>query len=303
MNIIKRILKRIFDSIVSDTKLFTIDGIPVHLTGSFKVFFIGIVSYLGGGNYVTSIAIAFLVILLYFVILLHEFGHAFTLKWFGYKVDYIEMNVFGGAAVGNLPFEDHKAGFWCIINGPIVNLILATLAVPTAVTFGDPISIFFLQINMILFAFNCLPIYPMDGGRIFAYILCSLFKDKFKAINIACHCGAILGIAVLVFSVLIGEYFMSLIAFFIVGCAGAGRDAFKAFKANVEEYDRWKEIVESNEFEMFLRQVATEEANPYNEHALRDVKNLFIEWSSRPANMAKFCKNWPLIERNYLKVQ
>ncbi len=55
--------------------------------------------------------------------------------------------------------------------GPLVNLIF--------------IFIFFrlipnqklLYVNIIIFLFNMLPIYPLDGGRIFKYILC-IFRGK-----------------------------------------------------------------------------------------------------------------------------
>lgn len=55
------------------------------------------------------------------------------------------------------------------ISGPFVNLIFIAIFIYFK---QDSVLIY---INILIFIFNMLPIYPLDGGRILKYILCVFF--------------------------------------------------------------------------------------------------------------------------------
>ncbi len=61
--------------------------------------------------------------------------------------------------------------------GPFVNLIFIVFFLNIIPNTN------FVYINILIFIFNMLTIYPLDGGRILKYILCILM-GKIKAINL-----------------------------------------------------------------------------------------------------------------------
>lgn len=111
---------------------------------------------------------------------LHELGHALSSAHFGARPRRIVLHLFGGVAEvpGGLRI---KQELWVIAWGPIVSLVLAVLgyalvqllspmAMQSGAGFGirllTYLSYYFFMINLILFLFNMLPIYPLDGGQL-----------------------------------------------------------------------------------------------------------------------------------------
>ncbi|MFT8873044.1 MAG: site-2 protease family protein [Sporolactobacillus sp.] len=105
----------------------------------------------------------------FFIVLIHEWGHAAAAYAFGWKVVRIELLPFGGVARLD-DDEDHP--FWqeaaVIIAGPLQHLPLALLALALshASFWGVSQQHAFLQENAALLLFNLLPIWPLDGGRL-----------------------------------------------------------------------------------------------------------------------------------------
>lgn len=95
-------------------------------------------------------------------IFLHEIAHAITGKIFGIKTSSLSIS-FSGLS---LKFEDFNISktkrIIILIVGPIVNLLIALIAY----FLYQEKYIFFVICNLLLFAFNILPIYPLDGGKI-----------------------------------------------------------------------------------------------------------------------------------------
>lgn len=168
-------------SLTKDWTVGKLFGIPFIITGAWKIFMLAIffltavpISLRGGlsseaiytGAAVGGMAVVFLLVVYAFVVL-HEFGHGLTAQWFGYSCESIRVLPFMGLARIDMPFDKPKAEFWVTINGPMVNVALALLFWPLALKYPNIILIQCLELNVILALFNMLPIFPMDGGRIF----------------------------------------------------------------------------------------------------------------------------------------
>lgn len=138
-------------------KLFNFAGAPVELSIWFFILFLWL-------PFTFIIAI-------FASVLIHELAHAFVAKRLGWTVYKIEVGLFTGSASvdTNIPEKDSIP---VIAAGPLSNLILAIVSIPlylilTGVNpFLDRLLNDLFVVNIFMFIFNILPIYPMDGGRL-----------------------------------------------------------------------------------------------------------------------------------------
>jgi tetratricopeptide (TPR) repeat protein len=118
---------------------------------------------------------------LFAIVLLHELGHAFACRRVGGRVERIVLWPLGGVAYVNPPARPGPV-LWSIAAGPLVNVLLlpATGALYFLARDADlirtwPDAQHFLAavatINVGLLAFNLLPLYPLDGGKILYALL------------------------------------------------------------------------------------------------------------------------------------
>ncbi len=108
-------------------------------------------------------------ILNYFLALtLHELAHMWVAVNNGYSLKLIKLDMFGLSIELNEKIDD-KDSFKINIAGPVLNLLLCVICM--ALYWLIPISYFYLNTfcfsNLILAIFNLLPVYPLDGGKIF----------------------------------------------------------------------------------------------------------------------------------------
>lgn len=127
-------------------------------------------------------------ILFFGSVLAHEFAHSLVARARGMPVRRITLFIFGG--VSNIEKEPQSPGseFWMAIVGPLTSLALGILflGIGYANENGtlpytlqglkgmDPIATLFFwlgPINLILAAFNMIPGFPLDGGRVLRSIL------------------------------------------------------------------------------------------------------------------------------------
>jgi Zn-dependent protease len=120
-------------------------------------------------------------------VFLHELGHCAGARVVGGQATEILLWPLGGLTRMRTP-NTAKAEFVSTAAGPLVNLLLFGLSVVIALVGSlgvDELSssaapsgwiLWYLGvINLLLFLFNVLPAYPMDGGRIFRSILWPIF--------------------------------------------------------------------------------------------------------------------------------
>lgn len=190
-------------------KIATIRGIGVYLHWTFVLLVVGIFGfYLYQGSDVTAALVGVGLILAVFgCVVLHELGHALTAARYDVPTRDITIYPIGGIArLERIPEEPMKE-FWIALAGPLVNLVIAgLLAGVLYFTEGalSPMEILqpdggnfvatLMWLNVVLFAFNLLPAFPMDGGRILRALLATRL-DYARASQVAANIGQ--GMAVL----------------------------------------------------------------------------------------------------------
>lgn len=118
---------------------------------------------------------------LFAIVTLHEFGHALACRQVGGSANHIVLWPLGGVAFVAPP-QRPGATLWSIAAGPLVNLALLPLLLGGAWACGkaglfvnNPDFARFVQaviwIDVSLFVFNMLPLYPLDGGQILRSLL------------------------------------------------------------------------------------------------------------------------------------
>lgn len=121
---------------------------------------------------ITAMTIAS-VLLIFVSVLLHELGHSFRALREGLTAERITLWGLGGVAWIGTPTLPGVA-FRVTAAGPLVSAVLAVLlgaagwlgrrlGLPDAVV---GVTVLLAQANAVMFAFNLLPIFPLDGGRI-----------------------------------------------------------------------------------------------------------------------------------------
>lgn len=153
-------------------------GITVTIHWS---FFLGLLYFMRGDDLAFTV-LAFL--LLFSIVLMHEFGHSFACKLMKGQADHIVLWPLGGLAFVNPPAKP-LAHLVTTAGGPLVNVLLIPVfyglfeyGIPAAFDAGWKVPQLLVElvwtgqrINLFLLIFNLLPVYPLDGGRIVQEIL------------------------------------------------------------------------------------------------------------------------------------
>lgn len=165
---------------------------------------------------ISPLTIVGLIAAIFTCVVLHEFGHALTARLFGIGTRDITLYPIGGVArlerMSEKPWEE----FWIAVGGPAVNVLIALLLIvggiaiaridpsliqfPTEGGFTSTTGLLFWNLlfaNIIMILFNMLPVFPMDGGRVFRSIL-SMWVGQLKATRIAAFLGVPVAILVLI---------------------------------------------------------------------------------------------------------
>ena len=104
-------------------------------------------------------------------LILHELAHLLVARRKGYKLKHLDVSIFG-VAMKLSDCIEQEDDFAINIAGPMCNLCLCLLCLAMFWLFPKSFYVFnnFCLSNFALAIFNLLPIYPLDGGKIFASI-------------------------------------------------------------------------------------------------------------------------------------
>jgi Zn-dependent protease len=183
----------------------TVFGFPIRIHLSFLLL-LGVVMLLSGG-----LAGLALVTMVAGSVLVHELGHALMARHLGVPVRAIGLHFFGGAAeMVGLP---RKPGDEVAIAaaGPAVSFALAGLGHGLAAVTGVHTLAIFGWVNLMLGAFNLLPAFPSDGGRILRAILARR-RGLVRGTDLAVKVGRVVCVAMAVAGAVIGSIQLVIIA-------------------------------------------------------------------------------------------
>jgi Zn-dependent protease len=174
---------------------------------------------------------------LFVSIVFHELCHSLVARRYGLEMKGITLFIFGGVAEMREEPPSAKAELLMALAGPSASVALAGVSYGIAALgemTGWPVTVsgvllWLALLNVILAAFNLLPAFPLDGGRVLRAILWSRSRSLRKATQIASRLGAglglglaVLGGVVLLTAGVIDGLWMILIGLFIRGAARQG---------------------------------------------------------------------------------
>ena len=153
-------------------------GIPIRLHISLLIVIVLVPIIFHVGPLVTLI----LAVGIFGSVALHELGHSVVARTKGGYIHEIVLYPFGGAAkISNIPKRPVDE-ILVALAGPAVSLVLALL-------FNQIELLRFLgYLNGMLFFFNILPVFPMDGGRVLRAVL-TIKNGRVEATRIAATVG------------------------------------------------------------------------------------------------------------------
>lgn len=161
-------------------------------------------------------------ILLFACVLLHELGHSYVALKHGSNIQSITLFLFGGvSAMEEIP-RTPRTELKMAIAGPSVSLLIGVVLLIIYDIFQTESPFMRLiwllgYINIILFIFNLIPAFPMDGGRVLRSWLAGRMS-YIKATRAAAGVGRMFAIFMGIFGLLtvsMGGFWLILIAFFI----------------------------------------------------------------------------------------
>jgi Zn-dependent protease/predicted transcriptional regulator len=172
---------------------------------------------------------------LFLSIIAHEFSHSLVARRYGMPMKGITLFLFGGVAeMGEEP-PSARAEFMMAIAGPISSIIIAFFFYAIYITskggLPQPVNgviLYLAMINGILAAFNLIPAFPLDGGRVLRSILWGVKKNFDWSTKVSSHIGSAFGLFLIFIGVLnvltgnfIGGMWWFLIGMFLRGAAKA----------------------------------------------------------------------------------
>ena len=141
-------------------------------------------------------------------LLLHELAHSLVARGYGMPVHSITLFLLGG--VSQIAQESTKPSqeFLVAVVGPLTSALLGAAFLGLYALLGAPdaawaaILWWLGLINLLLAAFNMIPGFPMDGGRVFRSLLWALSGSRTLATRWAARVGMGVGGAMALFGVI-----------------------------------------------------------------------------------------------------
>lgn len=195
-------------------------AVQIHLTFFVLLVWVALSAYLPERSIGAAAASLVFLLLVFASVVLHELGHALVARRFGIPTRDITLLPIGGVARLEKMPEEPRQELAVAIAGPIVSLLLAVIAGGLASTLGRlqlpahpemPGLTLLGQlavVNASIAAFNLLPAFPMDGGRVLRAVL-AMRMDPTRATRIAARIGQALALAL----GLVGLFVSPLLAF------------------------------------------------------------------------------------------
>ena len=164
---------------------------------------------------------------LFLSIVFHEMAHSLVARRFGMPIKGITLFLFGGVAEMKGEPPSAKAEFMMALAGPLSSIILAAVFYglsQIAKNAGWPEPVYgviryLAWINAILAAFNLIPAFPLDGGRMLRAALWGWKKNLRWATRVAAGIGSGFGLFLIFMGILqfFGGNFIGGMWWFFIG--------------------------------------------------------------------------------------
>lgn len=152
-------------------------------------------------------------LLFFAAIVAHELAHAVVAIRRGLPVKSIVLFALGGVAQLEKEPEDAWTEFWMALVGPLTSLLIGFLCLGVALALGwgpltEPatpliaMAVWLGYINFALAAFNMIPGFPMDGGRVLHAIVWRATGDSDRATRFSSQAGQAIAFAFIVLGIL-----------------------------------------------------------------------------------------------------
>ena len=200
--------------------------VKIHVTFLLVLAYFGMIYWQQGGVRGAIEGVGF-TLLLFLCVLLHEFGHAFAARAYGIRTPDITLLPIGGVARLERMPDKPAQELVVAIAGPAVNVAIALVLVAcmaaklrmsdlTDLDRGGGVLENLLYMNVILVAFNAIPAFPMDGGRVLRALL-AMVMDYTLATMIAARVGQVLAVGFAVASFFGPSMLLFIAAFVFIG--------------------------------------------------------------------------------------
>ncbi len=143
-------------------------------------------------------------------IVVHEFSHSLVARRHGIEMRGIRLFIFGGVAQMDDEPEDAMGELLMAIAGPIASIAISLAALGLYVlgeqfNWAVPVMavlVYLAVINAVLAAFNMIPAFPLDGGRVLRAILWQIKGNLQWATRVATYAGTAFAIFLMIMGIL-----------------------------------------------------------------------------------------------------
>ena len=221
----------------------------------FAVFKVGESLFAGAGPGIAHVLL--MLTCVFGIVLIHEYGHCLACRYVGGQADEVILWPLGGLALCRPPHR-WQADLITTLGGPAVHPVIFVFTSAAILAMGgeffgtvvfNPLNrgsllidwangsparflVMIHVVNIYLFLFNmCLPMYPMDAGRVVQAIIWWRTDNYQRSLLIACNVGLFFAVGVGLFAMLTNESMLLTI------CVFAGMTCwFERSRARLMEY-------------------------------------------------------------------
>jgi Zn-dependent protease/predicted transcriptional regulator len=223
----------------SQIKLGRVFGIQIGLHYSWFLIALLIVLSLSSQFHATNpewgdgviLVMAVATAILFFVsLLLHELAHSLVATSNNLPVKEITLFALGGVSQIEKNPESAKLEFWMAFVGPLTSAVIGGICLLAATVLGGAahnpgmaMLLWLGYINLSLAAFNLLPGYPLDGGRVLRAIIWWKTGNADRSTQLAARVGQVVALGFIVLGIVqyftgagIGGLWMAFIGWFLL---------------------------------------------------------------------------------------
>jgi Zn-dependent protease/CBS domain-containing protein len=221
-------------------KIGSVWGIPIELHITF-ILLMAVV-------FIFSTPYFFVLVMLLFVfVVVHELSHSVVARHYGIKVRKIVLYPIGGVSeIDEIP-DNPRIEWRMAAAGPLSSIVIGLFfyglsfvtPITTVGTLYGSLTLDLAVLNLALGAFNFIPAFPMDGGRVLRALLAERMKYA-DATKDAAYIGRLLGIAMAAIGIFY-NIFLTIIGVFVY--IGASEEAEQTIVSTTMARVRVKDVM------------------------------------------------------------